>query len=328
MSNSCIHKLLGDILNEENRTLDIEEALSLYEIEDKDILDLLSAANKVKLKYKGKKVNLCSIINAKSGRCPEDCKFCAQSSYYPTEISTYPLLPAEKITESAKKAYEMGAREFSIVTSGKGIKTKKEIDTIKEAVSKIKEEDISPCASLGILSYETLKELKEAGLSNYHHNLETSKNFFPNICSTHNYEEDILAVKNAKKLGFYICSGGIFGIGESKKDRIELALTLAELDVNSVPMNFLNPIKSTPLENERNLAPFEILKTIAIFRLILKTKDIVICGGRVINLRDLHPFVLLAGANGLLTGNYLTTQGRNPLDDRQMILDLQLELPE
>lgn len=327
MNQAKIKKILGDIVTTDAMP-GIKDLLLLYEIDYENMLDLISAGNKVKLKYKGKKVNLCSIINAKSGRCPEDCKFCAQSSHFPTEIPTYPIADADKIAESAKKAYGEGAREFSIVTSGKGIKTKKELEIIKKAVSKIKEDgEVLPCASLGILNFETLKELKEAGLANYHHNLETSRNFFPNVCTTHDYEEDVEAVRAAKKLGLYVCSGGIFGLGESRQDRIELALTLEELDVDSVPMNFLNPIKNTPLENADFLTPLEILKTIAIFRLILKTKDIVICGGRVVNLRELHPLVLFAGANGLLTGNYLTTKGRNPSDDKQMIIDLGLELP-
>ncbi len=305
----------------------VEEALDLYELPEEDFLDLLSAAHRVRLKHKGTKVNLCSIVNAKSGRCSEDCKFCAQSSHYPTTISAYPLLPEESIVAAARKAHQDGAGEFGIVTSGKGVKNREELATIKRAISRIKEEAIIPCASLGILGADILAELKGSGLRKYHHNLETSRNFFPRICSTHDYQEDVNTVKIAKDMGFYVCCGGIFGLGESRQDRIELALTLAELNVDSVPMNFLNPIMSTPLENISRLAPREILKTVAIYRLILKDKDIIICGGRMVNLRETHPLLLLAGANGLMTGNYLTTQGRNPEDDRQLIIDLGLELP-
>ncbi len=305
----------------------VGEALELYELPPEDFLDLLSAAHQVRLKYKGRKVNLCSIVNAKSGRCSEDCKFCAQSSHYPTDISTYPLLPEETIVAAAQKAHQDGAREFGIVTSGKGIKNKDEITTITTSIAGIKQLGIAPCASLGILDPDTLHELRQAGLNKYHHNLETSRNFFPRICSTHDYQEDVDTVKAAKELGFYVCCGGIFGLGESRRDRIELALTLADLNVDSVPMNFLNPIMKTPLENFGCLEPLEILKTLAIYRLILKDKDIIICGGRMLNLRETHPLLLLAGANGLMTGNYLTTQGRNPEDDRRLIIDLGLELP-
>ncbi len=326
MGKYVITEILNDVLYHQ-RIPSPEEALILYETPLENFLDLLSAAHRIKLRYKGKKVNLCSIVNAKSGRCAEDCKFCAQSSHYPTDISIYPLLAEEEIAASAQAAHQAGAREFSIVTSGKGIKTKKEIVILKNAIGRIKKEGILPCASLGILSPDTLADFKQAGLEKYHHNLETSRAFFPRICSTHDYEEDVETIRTAKKMGFYVCSGGIFGLGESRSDRIDLALTLAELQVDSVPMNFLNPIKNTPLEDQCGLDPLEILKTVAIYRLILPDKDIVICGGRVVNLRELHPLVLLAGANGLLTGNYLTTQGRDPSQDRQMIQDLGLDLP-
>ncbi len=304
-----------------------EEALLLYETPQEGLLDLLSAAHKIKIKNKGLGVNLCSIVNAKSGRCPEDCKFCAQSAHYPTDIDVYPLLSPAEITAAARAAGASGAKEFSIVTSGKGIKGEKELASLKDSIASIiRDGIIAPCASLGILEAGVLAELKEAGLAKYHHNLETSRNFFPRICSTHDYQEDVLTVKTAKGLGFYVCSGGIFGLGESRQDRIDLALTLAELEVDSVPMNFLNPIKNTPLADLPRIGPLEILKTVAIYRLILPEKDIVICGGRNTGLRELHPLVLLAGANGLLTGNYLTTQGRDPACDRQMIADLGLEV--
>lgn len=305
----------------------VEAALELYELPQEEFLDLLSAAHRVRLKYKGKKVNLCAIVNAKSGRCTEDCKFCAQSSRYPTDISIYPLLPEEELVAAARQAHQDGAGEFGIVTSGKGVGNRDEIETIKKAIARINQEGIAPCASLGIIGADILAELQRSGLRKYHHNLETSRNFFPRICSTHDYQEDVNTVKAAKEMGYYVCCGGIFGLGESRRDRIELALTLADLNVDSVPMNFLNPIMNTPLENFRCLEPLEILKTVAIYRLILKDKDIIICGGRMVNLRETHPLLLLAGANGLMTGNYLTTQGRNPADDRKLIIDLGLELP-
>ena len=180
------------------------------------------------------------------------------------------------------------------------------------------------CASLGILSEETLTSLKSSGLHSFHHNLETSRSFFPNICSTHDYEDDVNAVRRAKKLGFYVCSGGIFGLGESNAHRVELADTLRELDVDSIPINFLNPRPGTPLANQSSLTPVECLKIIALFRFMLPQKDIVICGGREMNLRDLQPLIFAAGANGMMIGNYLTTFGRDHEKDLQMVKDLGL----
>lgn len=304
-----------------------KEALGLYDTPPEGFLDLLSAAHQLRLRHKGRKVNLCSIVNAKSGRCAEDCKFCAQSAHYPTEIDTYPLLSEDEIVSAARASHQAGAREFSIVTSGKGIKKRDEIETLKRSIGRVSGEGLLSCASLGILKADILHELKRAGLGKYHHNLETSRSFFPGICSTHDYEEDVETIRTAKEMGFYVCSGGIFGIGETRADRIELALTLAELQVDSVPMNFLNPIEHTPLAALEGLGPQEILKTVAIYRLILQDRDIVICGGRMVNLRETHPLLLLAGANGLLTGNYLTTRGRDPADDRRLIQDLGLDLP-
>jgi biotin synthase len=304
-----------------------EEALSLYEIKEEELLDLFAAAHRLRLRYKGKKVNLCSIVNAKSGRCSEDCKFCAQSSHYQAEIAVYPLLSSEEIIESARAAKKAGAGEFGIVTSGKGLRDGSDLATIKEAINGVAAVGLPPCTSLGILERQDLKILQDSGLKKYHHNLETSRSFFPRICSTHDYEEDVNTIRAAKELGLYVCCGGIFGLGESREDRVELALTLAELDVDSVPMNFLNPIPKTPLALSPLLPALEILKTVAIYRLLLPQKDIIICGGRMVTLRDTHPLVLLAGANGLMTGNYLTTTGRDPALDRQMILDLGLELP-
>ena len=184
---------------------------------------------------------------------------------------------------------------------------------------------IPVCASLGLLDIDTALRYKKAGLKNYHHNLETSESFFKNICSTHSYKESIETVRIAKKTGFRVCSGGIFGMGETPQQRVELAFTLKELDVDCIPMNFLNPISGTPLENMPPMKPLEILKTIAVYRFILPQKDIIICGGREINLRDLQSFMFVAGANGTMLGNYLTTKGRAAKEDLQMIKDLGLD---
>ena len=241
-------------------------------------------------------------------------------------MKRYPLLDKETITNGAIAAMDQGAGEFSIVTSGKGISRGREFDTIIESIKEIrKRTPLETCTSPGILDEDMLVTLKEAGLHSYHHNLETARSFFPNICTTHDYDEDVNTVRKAKELGFHVCSGGIFGMGESRAQRIELAMTLKELDVDSIPINFLNPRPGTPLESADFLAPVECLKIIVAYRFILPDKDIIVCGGREVNLRDLQSLIFAAGANGMMIGNYLTTPGREPKDDLRMIKDLLLK---
>ncbi len=303
-----------------------EEAIELTALADSHVFEMLSVTDKVRRRHKGMEVNLCSIVNAKSGLCKEDCSFCAQSIKYDTGVREYPMLPAETIVEAAKMAESTGAREFSIVTSGTKIEKEQDISILTETLKSMKDAvGMERCASLGILKRDVMKTLKESGLESYHHNLETSASFFPNICTTHGYEEDVQAVRTAKELGFYVCSGGIFGIGETWEDRIELAETLKKLDVDSIPVNFLNPRPGTPLEGAKNLSPIDCLRIIAVFRLMMPRKDIVICGGRHVNLRDLQSLIFAAGANGMMIGNYLTTPGREPGADMQMLKDLGLK---
>lgn len=305
--------------------IDNEDAIKLYEIGQEKPFLLMAFANEVKKHFKGDKISLCSITNAKSGKCPEDCKFCAQSSHYQTDISVYPLKSSSEIAERAIQAKNDGAHMFGIVTSGTKIRDKREWKIIFEAIEKINEIGIKPCASLGILTKQEALELKKAGLFRYHHNLETSRSFFKNICTTHDYQEDIDTIIYAKEAGLSTCCGGIIGLGEKMMERIELAFTLKELDVDSVPINILNPIKGTPLESQEPLTPAEILITISIFRFILPDKDIKLCGGKEKNLRQLLPLALIAGCSSLMTGNYLTTYGRDPKLDLEMIEDLNLK---
>jgi biotin synthase len=273
-------------------------------------------------------VKLCAIVNAKSGRCPEDCAFCAQSTHHKTQIDAYPLMEPRQILHKAQEAEAMGARRFSIVTSGKALQ-EKELGKVAQALRLIKEETgLALCASLGMITPRTAHLLKEAGLSCYHHNLETAPSFFPQICTTHRYEEDLDTLRSAKAQGLEVCSGGIFGLGESPEQRLELALTLREMEVDSVALNFLKPISGTPLEKASSLPPLEILRSVALFKFVLPDKDIRICGGREFGLRDLHPFIFWAGANGIMIGNYLTTQGRDYRADLQMIQDLKLEVAD
>ncbi len=296
------------------------------ELVNMDLKELLSIANRIREEKKGNTIFTCSIINAKSGQCSEDCAFCAQSKYHRTNIKVYPLISKEEILRRADDMKRSGATRFSIVTSGKKL-SKREIDKISDAIREIKEKvKISVCASLGILDRDMAKKLKEAGLDRYHHNLETSKSFFPNICTTHSYEEDIETLEIAKEVGLKVCSGGIIGLGEGWEHRIELALTLKKMDVDSIPINFLIPIAGTRLENMPLLSPSDALKAIAILRIINPEKDITICGGREKVLREEQDKIFFAGANGLMIGDYLTTKGRSIEDDMRMIKELGMRI--
>ncbi len=302
-----------------------EEALNLT---DKSWEELSSISNSLREKYKDSLVFTCAIINAKSGACSEDCAFCAQSIHHKTNIKIYPLISTEEILKKAEQMKKSGATRFSIVTSGKKT-NKRELERISETIYQIKEKvGISTCASLGILNEESARILKEGGLERYHHNLETSRSFFPNICTTHSYEEDINTLKIAKQVGLKVCSGGIIGLGEKWKHRIELAFTLKELNVDSIPINFLNPILGTRLQNMPLLSPYEALKAIAIFRIINPEKDITICGGRERVLEELQDKVFNVGANGIMIGNYLTTKGRSIKEDMEMIRRYGLRLED
>jgi biotin synthase len=304
-----------------------DEALFLSEAGGGDLFFLFAEANRIREHFLGEKIFLCSIINAKSGRCPENCAFCSQSAHYGTQTPVFPLLDEERLVACAGEAEANGSTCYGIITSGTGIKQGEEFDMICRAVRRIRSEmKISPSCSLGIIDKESATALKGAGVETYHHNLETARSFFPAICTTHDYEEDVETVRMARDAGLKVCCGGIFGLGESAAQRVELALTLRELDVDSVPLNFLNPIDGTPLEGANFITPLECLATIAIFRFILPNKKISVCGGRETNLRDLQSWIFMAGASGTMIGNYLTTMGRPPEQDWQMIRDLGIEV--
>jgi biotin synthase len=305
-----------------------EEAVRLSRIKKPALLfSLFHYAHQIRLRYKKNRVNLCGVINIKSGLCGEDCVFCAQSSRHRARIKRYPLLSPEKILEQAEFICKGYLNHLGLVASGRRIKTAKEIKQISQAIQKIKEKfKVKRCASLGQLDEKTARILHQAGLSMYHHNLETAESFFPQICSTHSFQERVETIKAAQRVGLKVCAGGIFGLGENFHHRIELAFTLRELKVNSVPLNFLHPIKGTPMEGKKPLPPLEILKIIALYRFILPQQEIKVCGGREVNLRSLQPLIFLAGANGFLIGNYLTTKGQAPQLDLEMIKDLEMEI--
>lgn len=310
---------------------------------DDDYDELLFWANKIRRRFKGDSVKLCSIINAKSGMCSEDCRFCAQSAHSRAEVKSYPLVSPSEITEAYERAAAAGALCFGVVTSGRGI-SDEDVARVGEAVKKISSGAhlAQKCsggvsrritrakisASLGELAIEQLAFLKECGIEKYHHNIETSERFFPSVCTTHTYADRIRTLRAVKSAGLELCCGGLLGLGETPRDRLDFALTLKKINPDSVPLNFLNPVAGTALENATPLSAREILGLIAAFRFILSDKDISVCGGREINLRDMQSWIFYAGANGMMTGGYLTTTGRSPEEDKKMIADLGFEIEQ
>lgn len=321
-----IEKLRDKVLSGED--ISFGEAEELLNTSDCDFYSLLNAANSIREKYQGNIVNLCSITNAKSGNCPEDCTFCSQSSFYNAKILEYPLLSVEEILNRASQAAKTKTNRFCIVISGRGVDEKDELNIICDAIRKIRTEfpKLKIDASLGFISKEGIYKLKEAGLTRYNHNLETAKSYFSSVCTTHTYEDRIATVKDLKGAGLEVCCGGIFGLGETQNQRLELAFALRELDVDCIPINFLNPIAGTQFENNPPLKPLELLKMIAIYRFILPKKEIRICGGRQVNLRSLQPLIFTAGADAIIIGNYLTTKGSPPEEDLKMIEDMGLKV--
>lgn len=287
------------------------------------LLELAAMANSVRRKEAGQSLELCNIMNAKSGACAQDCKFCAQSARHATGISTYPLREKREMLEAARRAKEAGAHRFDIVTSGNTL-SRDEINIIADAVFDItKNIGIKMCASLGKLSGEDLRLLKKSGLTRYHHNIETSRSFFPKIVSSHTFEDRLMTIREAKSAGLEVCSGGIIGLGETMEDRIDMALCLKELGVDSVPINILVPIKGTLMEGQAALSCEEAVRTIAIFRIILKDKIIKIAAGRESVLKDFQALAFMAGANGMLIGGYLTIKGRTPEEDLKLVSEVE-----
>ena len=283
------------------------------------LAELASMADRTRRDEAGDALDLCNIMNAKSGLCGEDCKFCAQSSRHATVASSYPLKSKKEIIEAARRAKAMGAYRFGIVTSGNTL-TKRDLDTIAGAIAHITEKiGIEMCASLGKLSEESLVMLKRAGLSRYHHNIETSPGFFAKIVTTHTFQERVDTIRAANKAGLQVCSGGIIGMGETWNDRIDMALILKELDVDSVPINILVPVKGTALEGMKPISSADAIRTIAIFRILLKDKIIKIAAGRESILKDFQAMAFMAGANGMLIGGYLTVRGRSIKEDRRFV---------
>jgi len=305
-----------------------EEALWLFGLENSaDIHDLLAWANRIREHFKGNKIHLCSIVNAKAGSCSENCSFCAQSSFYQTGSPKYGFVDPEPVQEAADEANRNGVTAVGLVAAWKGLNEGPMLDEVCDRIRELKASGKTrPDASLGIIkSQKVADRLKAAGLSCYGHNLESSRRFFPQTCTTHTYDDRLETIGYLKKAGINICSGGIIGMGETREDRCDLAFSLKEIGANVVPINILNPIKGTPFEHNSPLPVMEILKTIACFRFILPRQEIMIAGGRTVNLRDAQSMIFLAGASALMVGNYLTTLNQPVEKDLEMLKDLGLD---
>lgn len=304
------------------------EALDLFGLEaSAEIYELMSWANRIRARFKGNQVHLCSIVNVKAGGCSENCKFCAQSAAYQTAAPRYGFIEREPVLEAAAEAQRNGVVGLGIVAAWKGLEEGRLLDEVCERIRDLKTDGrVRPDASLGIIKSQRVADrLREAGLECYNHNLETSQRYFPQQCSTHTYEDRLETLRYLKNAGIKICSGGIIGLGETRADRCDLAFALKEAGAHIVPINILNPIPGTPFEKHPPVPVLEILHTIACFRFILPQQEIMIAGGRVVNLRDAQSLVFMAGASALMVGNYLTTLNQSVEKDLQMLRDLGLD---
>ncbi len=302
-----------------------EELLKLY---DKNLDELIEISNKITRENFNNEVEACSIISAKTGNCKENCKYCAQSITSSAKINCHPLLSIEEIKQAAKKAKENGATRFCIVTSGKSI-SDEDFPKILEMIKAVKSiKGLHCCASLGFLTKEQIKQIKETGVERYNHNINTSENYYKEICTTHSFNDRINMVKNLTEENIEACSGVILGMGETREDRVDMALTLSKLNPKTVPINILNPIKGTSLENSKNLiSEEEILKTICIFRILMPKTILRYASGRCTEFsHSAQKLGLIAGINGILIGNYLTTKGAETNEDAKMLEDMNLTL--
>ncbi len=302
-----------------------EEALSILDAPDEELLLLLHAAYQIRKTYYGNKVKLNMIMNAKSGLCPENCGYCAQSIVSKAPIDAYPMVEKQTLMNGAEQAHQLNVGTYCIVASGRG-PTNRDVDTVVSAVEEIKQKyDLKICACLGILKPEQAARLKSAGVDRYNHNLNTAESNHDNITTSHTYEDRVSTVNVAKEAGISPCSGVIVGMKETKQEVVDVARSLKVLDADSIPVNFLHAIDGTPLEGTHELDPRYCLKVLALFRFINPTKEIRISGGREVNLRSLQPLGLYA-ANSIFVGDYLTTAGQESTKDHEMLKDLGFEI--
>ena len=317
---SLVQELKNKILND-GYEINREEAIQLL---DADLDELTAAANEIREKLHGKNFDFCSIINGRSGRCSENCKYCAQSSYYHTGAPEYKLLSTEEILADAKKREAAGIPRYSIVTSGRTL-TKNDVEQISETIRRIKKETkLSVCLSSGLLNREQFDQLKAAGLTRFHNNLETYRRHFPDVCTTHTYDDKIGVLQNALAAGLEICSGGIMGLGETMEDRIDMCIDLRELGVKSTPINVLNAIPGTPFENLPKVSNDEFCRIVAIYRFINPKAYLRLAGGRGV-LGDDGERAFKSGANATITDDMLTTSGVKSAKDFELVKRLGFE---
>lgn len=320
-----LQQLKNKIVNGHHLSRTEAESLVQIPYDSPDFTELLTIANDLRRYFLGNTIELCSIINAKSGKCTEDCKFCAQSAHYDTAVETYSLMDYKPIYAMAKENESAGVHRFSLVLSGRGIEGEDLEKTLAHYRQLSQDTTLSLCASLGIMNEEDLRALKATGVTMYHHNLESSRSFYDQLCSTHSYSDRIDTLQAAKSAGLRLCSGGIIGMGETWTDRLDMIFTLRELGVTSIPVNILNPILGTPFEKVPKLSQEEILKTIALFRWIHPMADIRLGGGRhLMDQAGMNAFA--SGASATITGNYLTTTGQDIAGDKRMFDTLGLPL--
>ena len=317
--NSDWSELANDVLG--GRELSMEEGLQILRSSDTEILDLMAAAYRVRHHYFGNTVQLYFLMNAKSGLCPEDCGYCSQSKVATSDIPKYNLLDHQRLMDGARVAYERQSKTYCIVVSGRG-PSQREIDAVTRVVPEIKERyGLKICACLGLLTPDQARELKACGVDRVNHNLNTSRDHYDEICSTHTYQDRVDTLNAVRDAGLELCSGGIVGMGEEPEDVVNMAFELRELGVHSIPINFLNPVDGTPLQGRSDLNPRDCLRVLALYRLANPSREIRIAGGRELHLRSLQCMGLYP-ANSLFVGDYLTTKGQLPEEDYRMIEDL------
>lgn len=304
--------------------MSVEEGQWMIRLDNDYLPWLMAGADRLRKTFRGNHVEVCAISNVRSGNCSENCSFCAQSGHHQTAAPVHNYISSEQLKQQAQRARSWGASDFGVVSKGWGVRSAKEREQLTQYFSALEQQsDIGRCASLGVLDKDTAGFLKQNGMENYHHNLECAESFFDQVCTTHTYQENIDTIVNARAAGLRVCAGGILGMGESLDQRIELAETLRRIGVESVPLNFLNPQPGTPFGNREAMQPMEILKSIAVFRYMLPQAEIRIAGGRQF-LGDMQSMIFMAGASGVMIGDYLTTKGRQVEDDLKMLKDLNL----
>ena len=324
MPTETISGLVQQIID--GRALSRDQARWLTRLAETQLSDLFAAASRIRDHYVGQRARCCSIVASKVGRCSEDCAFCCQSAHYDTPVQNEITLDDKQIMSAARDAARNGARAFGIVNSGLG-PTDEEVERWGRTIRELrKASPLQICASLGLLTAAQARRLRSDGCQCYNHNLQTSRRHFPRIVSTHRYEDRLDTLRQVKLAGMHLCSGALFGMGESWEDRVDLAMELRELEPDVVPLNFLIPIEGTPLATSALMSPMECLKIIAIYRFLFPRQEIKVAGGREVNLRDQQNRIFEAGADSFLIGNYLTTCGRAPEEDRRMVQEAGLTL--